>query len=134
MSSSPAATIARVERLRGAHGDRQRMVTAGAGHVGRSPLVLDGERGAQLVVVEQLGEDLPALAAGQLGERRDDGIGAQVRRPVVEGPGEVVEVGLGIGGGALDLVVDLAGQLQVLGAAVGRSRLLHVRPSPSATH
>ena len=43
----------------------------GAGGVGRGPVVLGGERGAQLVVVEQVGEDLPALRGGELrGTRR----------------------------------------------------------------
>ena len=75
--------------------------------------MLDGQRSAQLVVVEQAGEDLPPCAGGQLGERRGDRSVAGLARPTVDHIGQLAEISHGIGGDPLDLGVDLLGQLEV---------------------
>ena len=76
--TDPTVSSAPARRRRGCRARRSSRTAAsrpacalGAGGVGCGTVVLRGERGAQLVVVEQAGEDLPALRGGELrGTRR----------------------------------------------------------------
>ena len=94
--------------------------------------MLDGERVAQLVVVEEVGEEVPLLAGRQPAERGEDGVEAGVTREAGDRLGELVEVAERVGDGPLDLVVDLAGQAEVgPGALDLGSQLLDLRAPPA---
>ena len=94
--------------------------------------MLDGEGVAQLVVVEEVGEEVPLLAGRQPAERGEDGVEAGVAREAGDRLGELVEVTQRIGDGPLDLVVDLAGQAEVgPGALDLGSQLLDLRAPPA---